>query len=89
MPPYNQGRPKKVIEAIQGDDHEALSAMGKKGAAHAAFKRELKDVRKAEEREKMVEEQSGLYSMDEEGNILPPEEKDLDEDLGTYEMPRG
>ena len=69
--------PKKVLDAIFGNDRKALSAMGKKGAERAADSQAFK---KSEEQAKLVEaalEQANIYSA-RDGEVLPPDQAAID-----------
>lgn len=69
--------PEKVRLAKLRGDKEALSAMGKVGGKKGSSHRvQLEDLRKAEKERRIAEmtkEQQALYSVSEEGDVLPPE----------------
>ena len=74
-----EGKPKEVKEALNHHDHDALRAMGKKGAEHAAINRSVEKVLREEEKEKLAHAIAKLYSLSPEGDVLPPIEV-LEED---------
>lgn len=55
-------------------DHDALSAMGKKGGKQAAENRSVENAERAEELEKLRVAIAKIYSLSPDGEILPPEE---------------
>jgi len=69
-----EGRPEGVKNARLMDDRQALRAMGRKGAESAARNRAIQEAEHAKEIENLALEQSRLYSLSPEGDVLPPEE---------------
>ncbi len=66
-------RPKQVEDARRSGNHDALSRMGRKGAiVSAESKRLQKEEEERIERDALLE-QSKLYSVSEDGDVLPPD----------------
>lgn len=74
-----EGKPREVKEALEHHDHDALSAMGKKGAEVAALNRSVEKVLKEEEKDKLARAIAELYSLSPEGDVLPPDVQQEDE----------
>lgn len=66
-------RPKEVEKARYRSDHDALSAMGKKGAEAAAITRVIAKDRKEQELEDLTRKLAEVYTLSPEGDVLPPE----------------
>ena len=73
----NEGKPNAVQQARYHGDHEALKAMGRKGAEQAAINRELRKIAEEKHREEIAEAmraQALLYKTDGNGDVLPPDD---------------
>lgn len=69
-----EGMPRQVRKARLEGDHDALSAMGKKGGKQAAENRAFEKAERTEELEKLRIAIAKIYSLSPDGEILPPEE---------------
>ncbi len=72
-----EGKPDAVQQARYHGDHEALKAMGRRGAEQAAINRELRRIAEERRREDLaaaMRAQGELYKTDEDGDVLPPDD---------------
>ncbi len=70
-------KPEKVKRAQLAGDSEALSRMGRTGGRHADILNKLHKKDRKEIADEIVREQAKLYTLSQEGDVLPPTDIDM------------
>ena len=68
-----EGKPKEVSDAQREQKTKALSAMGTKGGINAGLLNADRRNQTKEDMERYMAAQAQIYTMNDEGDILPPD----------------
>lgn len=70
-------KPKRVEDALRHADHDALSAMGRKGAERAAFYRFLREQARNKKALEDALARAQVETLNDTGDVLPPDQETI------------